>query len=152
MQTFNAKTSRKTRQHVRLIRLSVWRFRYRQLFSIPICLLQSRKSILQWKPKLRNAEDSKNTFQIWGHVLVTTKAQWPNRHLRAGLTFFDCRISRNLISSKNGSPRSRTGARGNVSSKKPDLGSIASAVKGVTLCQLCEQKTPQHQLQLQSPV
>jgi len=46
---------RKTRQHLRLIRLSVWRLRYRQLFSIPTSLLQFRNSILQWKPKLRNA-------------------------------------------------------------------------------------------------
>jgi len=47
-------------------------------------------------------------------------------------------------------PHSTTKAKGNITSGRPDLGSIASAVKGVALCQLCEQKTTQHQLHLQS--
>ena len=48
------------------------------------------------------------------------------------------------------SPHSRTKAKSDITSEGPDLGSIASAIKGVALCQLCEQKAPQHQLHLPS--
>ncbi len=48
------------------------------------------------------------------------------------------------------SSHSKTRAKSNATQEQPDLGSIAGAVKGVALCQLCEQKAPQHQLLLQS--
>ena len=70
---------------------------------------------------------------IWQHLRLIRPPVWRLRQRQLSQQLSG------LARIQGWSSHSRTKAKGTITSERPDLGSIASTVKGMALCQLCEQ-------------